>query len=396
VMTVHQAKGLEFPVVFASDLDSEPWTSGTYWLEEQLRPYAEISPTGSKETRAERDEVRRFYVAYSRAEEDLFLLDQADAPTPLSLGYDETGEPLTVDWFDQQSRRISDPDEFLTEVEGSVGPHQEIDLKRRYSITGDVLAYRRCRRQYGYYTDMDFAPNHVTQLFFGRVVHETLDRAHRHYAGEIEGARAEEVPTDDDIKRYFTEVSEALKARNIYPMSEEAEETALRYIQRFNRREGETLYPRVVDTEHKLQSNREEFILEGVVDVLVSDDHGHEIWDYKAGQRPEGGRELDDYRTQLNTYAELYRYNTGSHPDRGMIYFLGEEDPENARFEVDFNDDQVTDSLDEFEQTVEEIENDRVERGWFDITPDDAPSEQTCTECDIRWSCPARPEYGSQ
>ncbi|WP_158056019.1 ATP-dependent DNA helicase [Halorussus halophilus] len=393
MMTVHQAKGLEFPVVFASDLDSEPWMSGTYWLENQLTPYAEIEPSGTSEDRAERDEVRRFYVAYSRAEEDLLLLDNENATTNISLGYHESGQPLSENWF-KGSRELNAAEDFLNRVGGSVGPHREVGLKRRYSITGDVLAYRRCKRQYGYYNELDFAPNHVTQLFFGRVVHETLDRAHRHYAGDIDGATEGEVPTDDDIEKYFTEVSEALKARNIYPMSKEAEETALDYIQRFNRKEGARLYPRVIDTEHRLQSNRDDFVLEGVVDVLAGDDiDGYEIWDYKAGQRPDGGRELDDYQAQLNTYAELYRYQQGEYPDRGVIYFLGEESRDDAVFQLEFEQGSVESSLSAFEQTVTSIEDDREQRNWFNITPGDAPSNQTCAECDIRWNCPARPEY---
>ncbi|MBB6647749.1 ATP-dependent DNA helicase [Halobellus ruber] len=392
VMTVHQAKGLEFPVVFTSDLDSEPWTfGGTYWIEEELAPYADISPLGGEDERSVRDEIRRFYVAYSRAQEDLLLLDQADTPTQLTLGYDD-GTALTTDWFDG-SRRINTPDDFLDHTTGSVGELHDVDLKRRYSITGDVLAYRRCKRQYGYYTDLDFAPNHVTQLFFGRVVHETLDRAHRHYAGELDGSTEGTMPTDDDIERYFREVAEALKTRNIYPMSEDAEQTALQYIQRFNRREGDRLYPRVIDTERRLQSNREEFVLEGVVDVLVGDDDGREIWDYKAGRRPDSGHELTDYSAQLKTYAELYRYARGSYPDRGVIYFLGEETRTDAMFELTFDDDTVQDSLADFERTVQQIQTDREAGNWFDITPADAPSEGTCAECDIRWSCPARPEY---
>lgn len=397
MMTVHQAKGLEFPVTFVSDLDSEPWTGGTYWLENQLEPYAEIHPTGGIEERAKRDEVRRFYVAYSRAEEDLLLLDQEGTTSDLSLGYTQQGEPLTENWF-SGPRDLESADDFLNLVGGDVGPHTSVNLKRRYSITGDVLAYRRCKRQYGYYNELDFAPNHVTQLFFGRVVHETLDRAHRHYAGEVDKADGGSIPTDHEISTYFREVSEALRARNIYPMSEEAEDTALSYIQRFNRKEGERLYPRVVDTEHRLQSNREEFVLEGVVDVLAGNDvDRYEIWDYKAGQRPDGTRELDDYQAQLNTYAELYRYQQGEYPERGVIYFVGEEKRDDAIFELTFQEGSVESSLSAFEATVEDIEKDRSAGNWFDITPTDAPSKGTCSECDIRWNCPARPEYhGSQ
>lgn len=393
MMTVHQAKGLEFPVVFVSDLDSEPWMGGTYWLEQELEPFAEINPIGSTEDRAERDEVRRFYVAYSRAEEDLILLDQANVATDIALGYHDDGSPVSENWFDQ-GRMLEKADDFLEKVGGSVGPLYDTGLKRRYSITGDVLAYRRCKRQYGYYRELDFAPNHVTQLFFGRVVHETLDRAHRHFSGEIDDVEGDSVPSDEDIERYFNEVAQALKARNIYPMSEESEEAALEYIQRFNRREGEHLYPRIVDTEHRLQSNREDFVLEGIVDVLAKEDReGHEIWDYKAGQRPSAGSELEDYRAQLNTYAELYRYQQGHYPDGGVIYFLGEENRDDAILRMTFEEGTVESSLDAFEQTVQAIEKDRESRDWFSITPGEVPSDQTCAECDIRWNCPARPEY---
>jgi superfamily I DNA/RNA helicase len=394
-MTTHQVKGLEFPVVFVADLDEDPWTSGTYWLEDQLEPYADITPVGAVDSRAERDEVRRFYVSYSRAEEDLVLLGPSGSSSELPLGYDADGQQLNEDWFSGE-RTVEEPDDFLETTEGDVGALDELDLKRRYSITGDVLAYRRCKRQYGYYNELNFTPNHVTQLFFGRVVHETLDRAHRHYAGDLEGVPEGEIPDDDDIETYFYDVAEALKARNIYPMSEEAEETALDYIQRFNRREGEWLYPRVKDTEYRLQSNRDDFVLEGVVDVLTSDDDGNEIWDYKAGQRPESGGELGDYRAQLYTYAELYRYRAGEYPDRGVIYFLGEESRDEAMFEIEFEEGAVEGSITEFKQTVENIETDRQNRNWFDITEAERPSDATCVECDLRWNCPARPEYQRQ
>lgn len=391
VMTTHQAKGLEFPIVFVGDLDSEPWQSGTYWLEETLAPYAAIEPAGDASHRAERDEIRRFYVSYSRAEDHLLLLGSRDDPSTLSLGY-EGGEPLETDWF-ENGREIEEPDDMLESVDEPVGPISSVDLKRRYSITGDVLAYRRCRRQYGYYNELQFTPNHVTQLFFGRVVHETLDMAHRHYVGELDGASAGDIPDSDDIEQYFTEVAEALKARNIYPMSEDAEETALEYIQRFNDREGEWLYPRVVDTEHRLQSNREEFVLEGIVDVLAGEQDGAEIWDYKAGQRPDGGHELEDYRTQLYTYAELYRARNGAYPEGGVLYFLGEESREEAMFELSFEEGAVEGSIDEFEQTVEEIQASRETGDWFDLSEDERPSKGTCAECDVRWNCPVRPEY---
>ncbi|WP_042664853.1 ATP-dependent helicase [Haloferax sp. ATB1] len=63
VMTVHQAKGLEFPVVFAGNLHYTPRTGSTYWLEERFRPYAHRGPVAPGDVRAERDLIRQFYVA---------------------------------------------------------------------------------------------------------------------------------------------------------------------------------------------------------------------------------------------------------------------------------------------------------------------------------------------
>lgn len=44
-MTVHQTKGLAFPVVFAGNLHYTPRTGSTYRLEERFRPYAHRGPS---------------------------------------------------------------------------------------------------------------------------------------------------------------------------------------------------------------------------------------------------------------------------------------------------------------------------------------------------------------
>jgi superfamily I DNA/RNA helicase len=79
VMTTHQAKGLEFPIVCVGDLDSDPRSSRgantTQWLEDLLAPYSGLDPIGTQEERAARDTIRRYYVSYSRAEDHLVLLD---------------------------------------------------------------------------------------------------------------------------------------------------------------------------------------------------------------------------------------------------------------------------------------------------------------------------------
>lgn len=79
VMTTHQAKGLEFPIVCVGDLDNDPrngrGANTTQWLEDLLASYSGLDPVGDREDRAARDTIRRYYVSYSRAEDHLVLLD---------------------------------------------------------------------------------------------------------------------------------------------------------------------------------------------------------------------------------------------------------------------------------------------------------------------------------
>lgn len=302
----------------------------------------------------------------------------------LSLGYTDDGKPITESFFDGE-RRITDASDIAQE-RSTVGGYHGSELKRPYSITGDILAYRRCKRQYGYFNEHGFTAARATQLFFGRVVHETLDFAHKYYRGELEEGVTGEVPGENKIEEYFTRVADSLRAQNM-EISEDAEQEALNYVQRFNKKEGPRLYQYVNDTEHPLRTDQDDFIIEGVVDVLLRDDDRIEIWDYKAGQRPTAS-ELEDYETQLYTYANLYHdRNDGRLPDRGVIYFLGEDDRDEAQFVIEFTESDIDDSVQDFEQTVRDIQRSRETQDWDDI--ENPPSEQTCTACEIKRNCPA-------
>lgn len=83
IMTVHQAKGLEFPFVFVSGLD-EAWSPDLqHELEEDFIRFRENpSDLLSAEERAKQDMIRFYYVAYSRARYALILLARSDDLRP--------------------------------------------------------------------------------------------------------------------------------------------------------------------------------------------------------------------------------------------------------------------------------------------------------------------------
>ncbi|WP_318571175.1 ATP-dependent DNA helicase [Salinigranum marinum] len=403
VMTVHQAKGLEFPVVFVASLgrlpddtfdrddDGDPLPK----IADVFSPFTERTPPVDVPTRAERDLIRQFYVAHSRAKDNLVLLGAnyylrpADGRTVVpSLGAD-AGIPLEESWFSDDQRL--DRGTSLAPAGATVGPVTDDDVRRTYSIVGDGLSFNRCKRQYGMLQEHGFAAGSGTQLFAGMAVHQTLDWAHRYYNGDVDGVAGGSPPSTKALREEFDSVVEALRDQRIMPMGSRAVDAVFEHVARFNRTIGPDLYPKVVDTECKLRRNAGAFLLTGVADVITDDDGRTKLCDYKASQRPEpGDGYLADYREQLLVYAGLYAEKEGELPDSALLYFLGEDDPEDTCLELDFTSAEVEDAIDHFEATIHDLEHARRTNSWSEMEDEDLPDEATCAECDFRWDCPYR------
>lgn len=279
-------------------------------------------------------------------------------------------------------------------------PHSPpVRVRQRYSVTADILAYQQCSIQYGAFAVRGYEPALAVQLFYGTIVHQVLDRAHLHFRGDL-GAPSGTFPTDEDIETYFRQVENALIARRVRAV-QNIRDQALRVLQRFNRLEGPELYPRIRDTEVRLQADQGDYILHGNVDVLASTMGGVEIWDYKGASRPSmNSPDYQRYRFQMQVYAELYRQKTGTKPVRAVLYFLNELGPNpepesrplNALLTVNLDSTEVSNALSSFHETVQTIECNRADRDWPD--PIEPPSQETCDACDLRWNCQAAARLG--
>jgi DNA helicase-2/ATP-dependent DNA helicase PcrA len=76
IMTIHQSKGLEFPFVIVGQLGGSPWEGSAQILEGDLAPFRNdlySRPVRPSKELAMEDDIRLFYVAYSRAEYGLIL-----------------------------------------------------------------------------------------------------------------------------------------------------------------------------------------------------------------------------------------------------------------------------------------------------------------------------------
>lgn len=164
-LTIHQSKGLEFPVVVLGNLRKRRWPPN--FVETSLRPFSGRSESEPLDRIPEYDEARMFYVALSRAQNLLILANFR------GVGH----------YINQPFRTLLD-DQFpcLESLDLSTVPsfeEQPSDLPRMYSYTSDFLMYKKCPRQYMIFRKYGFVPSRAQTAFFGSLVHKTLEDLHR-------------------------------------------------------------------------------------------------------------------------------------------------------------------------------------------------------------------------
>ena len=116
---------------------------------------------------SEFDNMRMFYVALSRAE-NLVVLPH----------YGGSGQ-RTSEVFKRVLANKSIP--FLPDFDISTLPVADLneeDLGKSFSYTGDYLAYQQCPRAYMIFRKYGFVPSRSMTMFFGSLVHQTIEDLH--------------------------------------------------------------------------------------------------------------------------------------------------------------------------------------------------------------------------
>ncbi len=162
-ITVHQAKGLEFPVVVLANPRKDPKLQP---IERMVEPL--LAREGEPLDRmATFDVMRMFYVALSRAKNLLVLAHFHGRGQHLHEAF--------KDLLDDDFPRI--PKFKIASIPAAKADDQE--LPQSYSYTGDFLLYRKCPRQYMLFRKYGFVPSRSQTMFFGSLVHRTLDDLHQ-------------------------------------------------------------------------------------------------------------------------------------------------------------------------------------------------------------------------
>lgn len=356
VMTVHQAKGLEFPVVMVPSLLERRFPLS----HKQTRypvpdEFLETNTYVDKATHFD-DERRLFYVAATRAEK-LLVLGSAEV---VNL----RGEPSRfVDEFsDEHLRKVEDglPELVPMDLEGS-----ESGQRTRLSYS-HIMYYLYCPLRYRFFTEFDFHVPRLTRVDYGANLHRSLEELHTRI-------RDGETFTESELADIFE--------RNWIPMGQRArryedelKDKGKRMFIDYYDRHGDDLDD-IVDVERNFAHLPEDHdaVLAGRMDLLRESNGGVEIIDFKTRQLPDE-EELED-RTQLGVYA----YAGGPSLDRPVkklsLYSL----PDQQSLSIPWN----SEVQDEVEAEIHGVLA-GIERKDFAPTP----GPDKCGKCEFRNVCP--------
>lgn len=359
VMTIHQAKGLEFPVIVVGSLDKQLSTSKQ--IDRDLQPFYHRPPFEPMNRITEFDRMRLHYVAFSRPEKVL-VLTAHNQPKP-HFGPIWQGLPQ---WPYVQQELLASQSFSLKD---------RMPVKRSFSFTGDLKVYETCPRQYQFFREYDFTPSRSAVIFFGLLVHQTIEEIHRLV---LDG----KLPTLNEtrIRELFDRTFTFLCLADVRPIGQTAREAAFRQVMNYFRQNQDEMQ-RVIETEVDVSVEKYGYILTGKVDLLLGGDDRLELLDFKSSPRPTDSPELlASYERQLCTYAHILERRYGKRPDRLLLYWTSEPLKQDAVMEFPYHPELVQQAGLHFDAVVGKIKA----KDFRIVHP---PESTICKECDLRILC---------
>ncbi|AKG05319.1 hypothetical protein AAV35_011390 [Salimicrobium jeotgali] len=354
VTTVHQSKGLEWPIVILPMLESKRFPVNS-------RPHESSFPeeyTKNYATTLE-DERRLFYVALTRAKERLFLLDPCKSkPKSRSIFLKEFDEKQLIEQKDIASL---DPSTWILNQEDI----QDEDNSPVTVGLSDVLIYDECPYQYGLRRKAGIQPQVGDELGFGKGLHEIIQRRlEDNNPWTIEKLR-------EQIEKYMT----------LPYMSEESEEKSKKAAEkRMVELERLGVFNNPVESEVTVEVLLAEGIITGVVDGIESDSNAsYKIRDWKSNVHDEL---INRYEKQLQFYSYALK-KQGKEVHAADIVDVGKtaKTKKLSSIDIDISQSSVMNLYNSLDNAVKGISKNE----YFPT-----PSNQSCAVCDVRSICSRR------
>lgn len=364
-LTIHQSKGLEFPVVVCGSLEAVPrkqysaldvlLEDGGYLSKARFEPLDHIKNF---------DFWRLFYTAFSRAQNLLVLAAQEKQGRGKSPS--KYFERL---FYELPSWRDVDLAALTYEAV------KQINLKREYSFTSHITVFENCAEQYRFFKELEFTPIRESPMLFGTLVHQTIEDIHKTVL------RGEESSISfDAIKGWFSINYAMLSKKERVYLAPSSQQAALLHVLRYYERENGN-WDRIKEAEVEISLIKDQYILKGSVDLIRGEHDTVEIVDFKSEKKPDMEKDRDrlrQYQHQLEVYAHLVEERTGQKVSRMHLYYTG-EDGGNPYVSFTKDDRAIGKTIARFDDIVA-----RIERQDYAIAVRPA---KLCQSCDMRAYC---------
>jgi DNA helicase II / ATP-dependent DNA helicase PcrA len=361
VLTIHKAKGLEFPVVFIPK------------FVQKRKPRSQKSFVDSSLYDSERydgdDEDRRrlFYTAITRSEKYLFI-------TGSKRLEGRKQDYVPNKFLEEIDMKYISNVTHVDKINSGLTPRLDGSSKFNASFT-EMSCYGRCPHDYKLRHVMGYNAGVPVTFGYGTNIHNILNYIHTEYLKDGK------VPNTKEINAIFKKMfSMRYATEKITKNMIKAGKKIVKNYVKIHSKD----FASILDTEKRFEFVVDGTMITGVIDLLKKvDDSGNvthvNILDFKTEK--EDGIYSVDYEKQVRYYAIGCLESLGLKPSKAFVHSL---DGDKIR-EIDISDDKLVDTKKEIGNQVDSILAKKFNA---------KPKKSHCDGCDYRNVCSFKPETG--
>lgn len=365
-LTIHQSKGMEFPIVIVDSLGNVPRDRNNVKLNEIEAKYYHRKSFEPKESIKYFDFWRLYYTAFSRAQNLLIL----------TCNEKEVGRKQPSEYFKQIYEELPYYTDNCIELNKvKISNIKPVNLKNTYSFTSHISVYENCALQYKFLKELEFSPVRVGATIFGQLIHQTIEDIHK------TAIRKEyEKINRENIKIWFDINYEAISKSQHSYLGKPQLDVALEQVIRYAEKQSDN-WKKIQDAEVEIGLVKPDYILNGVVDLIEGNQKTVEIVDFKSEKKPDifsDPEKIEKYKRQLQIYAYLIEKKTGKKVSKMHLYYTGEK---NGIPTITFEnkEEDINETIKEFDKIVKKIECKEFSGK--------SKSQNICDNCDLRFFC---------